>query len=91
MPAAVLTVPIAILIVYLVFRPDPKFKLPKFEEEMGLWSPMEKKDADYYRPELYPVVDKGVPWYALLCNRNAGCCRPYIKRCLKMGRYSREP
>lgn len=43
MPAAVLTVPIAVFIVYLVFRPDPKFKLPKFEEEIGPWTPMEKK------------------------------------------------
>ena len=43
MPAAVLTVPIAVFIVYLIFRPDPKFKLLKFEEEMGPWSPMEKK------------------------------------------------
>jgi len=43
MPAALLTVPIAVLIVYLVFRPDPKFKLPKFEEEIGPLTPLEKK------------------------------------------------
>jgi sodium-dependent dicarboxylate transporter 2/3/5 len=43
MPAAILTVPAAVGIVYLVFRPDPKFKLPQFEEEIGPWSPLEKK------------------------------------------------
>ena len=43
MPAAILTVPAAVGIVYLVFRPDPKFKLPEFDEELGPWSAVEKK------------------------------------------------
>ena len=43
MPAAIVTVPIAVGVVYLVFRPDPKFKLPKFDEDLGPWSTMEKK------------------------------------------------
>lgn len=43
MPAAIICVPIAVLIVYFVFRPDPKFKLPEFEEDMGPWTLMEKK------------------------------------------------
>ncbi len=43
MPAAILTVPAAVLTVYFVFRPDPKFKLPEFEEDLGPWSSMEKK------------------------------------------------
>ena len=43
MPAAVICVPIAVLIVYFVFRPDPKFKLPEFEEKMPPWTLMEKK------------------------------------------------
>jgi sodium-dependent dicarboxylate transporter 2/3/5 len=43
MPAAVICVPIAVGIVYLVFRPDPKFKLPVFDEEIGPWSPLEKR------------------------------------------------
>ena len=43
MPAALLTVPAVVLIVYFVFRPDPKYRLPEFDEEMGPWSPMEKK------------------------------------------------
>ena len=43
MPAAIVTVPVAVLIVYLVFRPDPKFRLPEFEEDIGPWTSMEKK------------------------------------------------
>jgi len=43
MPAAILTVPAAVAIVYFVFRPDPKFKLPEFDEEIGPWKPIEKK------------------------------------------------
>jgi len=43
MPAAILTVPVAVLIVYFVFRPDPKFKLPDFDEDLGPWTSMEKK------------------------------------------------
>jgi sodium-dependent dicarboxylate transporter 2/3/5 len=43
MPAAIICVPIAVAIVYLVFRPDPKFKLPVFDEEIGPWTPLEKK------------------------------------------------
>ncbi|CAN2043899.1 solute carrier family 13 (sodium-dependent dicarboxylate transporter), member 2/3/5 [Candidatus Magnetomoraceae bacterium gMMP-1] len=42
MPAAIITVPIAVLIVYFVFRPDPKFKLPEFKEELGPWTSTEK-------------------------------------------------
>ncbi|MCJ7595969.1 MAG: DASS family sodium-coupled anion symporter [Desulfobacterales bacterium] len=43
MPAAIFTVPAAVLIVYFVFRPDPKFRLPEFEEDLGPWSAIEKK------------------------------------------------
>ncbi len=43
MPAAILTVPVAVLIVYFVFRPDPKFKLPDFDEEIGPWTSLEKR------------------------------------------------
>lgn len=43
MPAAILTVPAAVGIVYLVFRPDPKFRLPEFDEELGPWTRLEKK------------------------------------------------
>ena len=44
LPAAVLTVPIAVLIVYFVFRPnEDKYELPKFDEELGPLSSLEKK------------------------------------------------
>jgi sodium-dependent dicarboxylate transporter 2/3/5 len=43
MPAALITVPAAVGIVYLMFRPDPKYKLPQFDEKMGAWSTIEKR------------------------------------------------
>ncbi|MCG8639017.1 MAG: DASS family sodium-coupled anion symporter [Desulfobacterales bacterium] len=43
MPAAIVTVPAAVLVVYLVYRPDPKFKLPDFDEELGPLTKLEKK------------------------------------------------
>ena len=43
MPAAILTVPIAVLIVYMVYRPDPNIKLPDFDEELGPMTGLEKK------------------------------------------------
>jgi sodium-dependent dicarboxylate transporter 2/3/5 len=43
MPAAIVTVPAAVGVCYLVFRPDPTIKLPPFEEEIGPWSSREIK------------------------------------------------
>jgi len=43
MPAAIICVPVAVSIVYLVFRPNLKYQLPVFDEEIGPWSPLEKK------------------------------------------------
>ena len=43
MPAAIVTVPAAVFIVYMVYRPDPKFKLPQFDEEIGPLTLLEKK------------------------------------------------
>jgi len=43
MPAAIVTVPIAVGVVWLVFRPDPKYKLPEFDEELPAWSSIEKR------------------------------------------------
>jgi solute carrier family 13 (sodium-dependent dicarboxylate transporter), member 2/3/5 len=43
MPAAIVTVPIAVIVVYFVFRPDPKYKLPTFDEELGPLTTLEKK------------------------------------------------
>lgn len=43
MPAAIVTVPAAVSIVYLVFRPNPKYQLPEFDEAIGPWSSLEKR------------------------------------------------
>jgi len=43
MPAAIITVPAAVGVVYLVFRPNPKYQLPTFDEAIGPWTPLEKK------------------------------------------------
>ncbi len=43
MPAAILTVPVAVGIVYLIFPPDPKFKLPKLDEDLDPMSSFEIK------------------------------------------------
>jgi len=43
LPAALVTVPAAVGIVYLIFRPDPKYKLPDFDEGIGRWNSMEKR------------------------------------------------
>jgi len=43
MPAALLTVPVSVGVVYLIFRPDPKYKLPEFDENLAPWSPLEKR------------------------------------------------
>ncbi len=43
MPAAMLTVPVAVLVVYFVFRPDKSIKLPAFEEKIQPWTSLEKK------------------------------------------------
>ncbi len=43
MPAAVICVPAAVFLVYLVYRPDPKFKLPDFDEDLGPMTAVEKK------------------------------------------------
>ncbi len=43
MPAALLTVPVSVLLVYLVFRPNEKYSLPDFDESLGPWTSQEKK------------------------------------------------
>ncbi len=43
LPAALLTVPAAVCIIYLIFRPDPKYKLPEFDDEIGPFKPLELK------------------------------------------------
>ena len=42
-PAGLITVPLAVLILYFVYRPDSSFKLPRFDEKMGPLTALEKK------------------------------------------------
>lgn len=42
-PAALVTVPAAVTILYLLYRPDPTIKLPKFDVELGPWTAQEKR------------------------------------------------
>ncbi|MFO7599505.1 MAG: DASS family sodium-coupled anion symporter [Candidatus Desulfacyla sp.] len=60
MPAALLTVPVAVLIVYFVFRPDPKFKLPDFDVEIGPWTSLEKRTLIIIGLAFLAWLTKGV-------------------------------
>ncbi len=42
-PIALVTVPAAVVVVYLVYRPDPKFQLPTYDEEPGPWTATQKR------------------------------------------------
>jgi sodium-dependent dicarboxylate transporter 2/3/5 len=43
LPLALVTVPAAVLVVYFVYRPDPSFQLPKYDEEPGPWTSLQKQ------------------------------------------------
>jgi sodium-dependent dicarboxylate transporter 2/3/5 len=43
LPAAIVTVPASVLILYIIFRPDANLRLPLFDEEIGPWTLLEKK------------------------------------------------
>jgi sodium-dependent dicarboxylate transporter 2/3/5 len=58
MPIALITVPVAVGLVYMVFRPDPKFKLPEFDEELGPWTAIEKKTLIIIGLTLVKGVEK---------------------------------
>ena len=44
-PLAIVTVPVAVAVVYFVYRPDPSFKLPTYDEDPGPWTPLQKRTA----------------------------------------------
>jgi sodium-dependent dicarboxylate transporter 2/3/5 len=44
-PAALVTVPLVVGVLYLVYRPEPNLKLPRFDEQAGPWSGLEKRTA----------------------------------------------
>ena len=43
LPLALVTVPAAVLTVYFVFRPDPSYQLPKYDEDPGPMSALQKR------------------------------------------------
>jgi sodium-dependent dicarboxylate transporter 2/3/5 len=59
MPAALLTVPIAVGIIYMVYRPDPKYKLPEFYEEIGPLTIEERKVLTIFGLTLLCWLTKG--------------------------------
>jgi len=42
-PGALITVPAAVGMVYLIYRPDPTIKLPRYDEKLGPWTGLEKR------------------------------------------------
>ncbi len=60
MPAAIICVPAAVLLVYLVYRPDPKFKLPDFDEELGPMTATEKKALIIIAISFVSWLTKGI-------------------------------
>ena len=59
-PAGLIAVPLAVAVIYFVYRPDPKFKLPKFEEKKGPWTALEKKTTMILLIALGCWLTKGV-------------------------------
>ena len=41
LPLAIVTVPTAVTVVYLVYRPDPTIQLPRYDGGMGPWTPVQ--------------------------------------------------
>ncbi len=60
MPAAIVTVPAAVAVVYFVFRPDTSFKLPRFEDDLGPWNPLEKKTMIITMIVFFMWLTKGI-------------------------------
>ena len=60
MPAAIICVPAAVLIVYLVYRPDPEFKLPDFNEDLGPMTAAELKALIIIALSFVAWLTKGV-------------------------------
>ncbi|MEE4270878.1 MAG: DASS family sodium-coupled anion symporter [Thermoanaerobaculales bacterium] len=59
-PIAVVTVPAAVLVVYFVFRPDPKFKLPRYEGDPGPLSSRQKQTIAVVTTVFLAWLTKGL-------------------------------
>ena len=60
MPGAIVTVPAAVLVVYFVFRPNPKYRLPTFDDKPGPWTPLEKKTCVIIAAIFIAWLTKGI-------------------------------
>ena len=59
-PAALVTVPLVVFLLYMVFKPDPSFKLPAFDDEMGPWTSLEKRTAIILLAAFLMWISKGI-------------------------------
>nr|WP_320190976.1 DASS family sodium-coupled anion symporter [uncultured Desulfobacter sp.] len=60
MPAAIICVPVAVLVTYFIYRPDPKFKLPDFDEDLGPMTAAEKKALIIIAISFVSWLTKGI-------------------------------
>jgi len=60
LPGALITVPVAVGIVYLIYRPDPKYKLPEFDEDLGPMTPLEIKTLVIIALTFVTWLTKGI-------------------------------
>jgi solute carrier family 13 (sodium-dependent dicarboxylate transporter), member 2/3/5 len=63
LPVTVLLVPLAVLIVYFVFRPNTRYQLPVFDEDSGPWTSQEKKTMIVAIIVLLAWLTKGIHGY----------------------------
>jgi len=59
-PAGFVTVPLAVIVLHFVYRPDRSIKLPKFDDKMGPWTVLEKKTAAILLVAFGMWLTKGV-------------------------------
>jgi sodium-dependent dicarboxylate transporter 2/3/5 len=59
-PIACVTVPAAVLVVYFVYRPDPSFQLPTYDEEPGPWTDIQKRTTLILMAVFVAWLTKGV-------------------------------
>jgi len=60
MPAAIITVPVAVIVTYFIFRPDPKFRLPHYEDTKVPWTALEKRTTGILLVVLLSWLTKGI-------------------------------
>nr|WP_319494783.1 DASS family sodium-coupled anion symporter [uncultured Desulfobacter sp.] len=60
MPAALICVPVAVFVTYLIYRPDPKFKLPDFDDDLGPMTAEEKKALIIIAISFVSWLTKGI-------------------------------